>query len=56
MLCPSALPCLGLVSVSGIFWTPETQQAVVEKLERKTNTKDVHILSVRRGLTPIAAS
>ena len=36
-----------------VFWTPETQQAVIAHLERKTNTKDVSILSARRGLTPI---
>jgi energy-coupling factor transporter ATP-binding protein EcfA2 len=36
-----------------IFWTPETQQAVLESLHRSTNPKDVAILSSRRGLTPV---
>ncbi|MGW9631893.1 ATP-dependent DNA helicase [Agromyces sp. NPDC055520] len=33
-----------------VFWTPETQKAVVEKLERKTNQKDVGLLTARRSL------
>ena len=37
-----------------IFWTPETQQAVLKGLHRSTNPKDVEILSSRRGLTPVA--
>lgn len=36
-----------------VFWTPETQQAILEKLERKENTKDVNLLSRRRSLTPL---
>lgn len=36
-----------------VFWTPETQHAVIEKLERKVNTADVRILSERRGLRPV---
>lgn len=36
-----------------IFWTPETQQAVIGKLERKTNRKDVNLLAARRGLVPV---
>jgi ATP-dependent exoDNAse (exonuclease V) alpha subunit len=36
-----------------VFWTPETQQSVIEKLERKSSTKDVVLLSGRRGLTPV---
>ena len=36
-----------------VFWTPETQQSVIGKLERKTNTKDVKLLSSRRGLVPV---
>jgi energy-coupling factor transporter ATP-binding protein EcfA2 len=39
-----------------IFWTPETQQAVLKSLHRSTNPKDVALLSSRRGLTPIAGS
>ena len=37
-----------------VFWTPETQQAVLEKLEHKSNSKDVALLALRRGLTPTA--
>lgn len=37
-----------------IFWTPETQQAVLKGLRRDGNTKDVAILSNRRGLAPVA--
>ncbi|MCI2284733.1 ATP-dependent RecD-like DNA helicase [Colwellia sp. MSW7] len=33
-----------------IFWTPETQQSVLNKLSKKTNTKDVHLLKARCGL------
>ncbi|PSL36560.1 UvrD-like helicase family protein [Labedella gwakjiensis] len=36
-----------------VFWTPETQQSVIEKLERKSSPKDVALLSGRRGLTPV---
>lgn len=36
-----------------IFWTPETQQAVLHGLKRDVNTKDVALLSHRRGLTPV---
>ena len=36
-----------------IFWTPETQQKVLQDLRRNTNTKDVHLLACRRGLNPI---
>ena len=35
-----------------IYWTPETQQRILAKLERNTNRKDVALLSARRGLTP----
>lgn len=37
-----------------VFWTPETQQAVIEKLERKVSSKDVALLSGRRELTPVS--
>ena len=37
-----------------IFWTPETQQAVLKGLRRSTNPKDAAILSSRRGLAPVA--
>ncbi|WP_231600621.1 ATP-dependent RecD-like DNA helicase [Salinibacterium sp. SWN248] len=36
-----------------VFWTPETQQSVIEKLERKSSSKDVALLSGRRGLSPV---
>ncbi|MGQ0776413.1 MAG: ATP-dependent DNA helicase [Pseudonocardiales bacterium] len=39
-----------------IFWTPETQQAVLKSLHRSTNPKDVALLSRRRGLTPVAGT
>ena len=35
-----------------VFWTPETQQCVLQRLCRSTNPKDVYLLSSRRGLTP----
>lgn len=37
-----------------IFWTPETQQAVLASLHRNTNPRDVALLSSRRGLVPVA--
>lgn len=33
-----------------IFWTPETQQKVLQQLKRDINSKDTHIISSRRGL------
>jgi len=36
-----------------IFWTPETQHAVLKNLHRNTNSKDIALLSRRRGLTPV---
>jgi len=38
-----------------IFWTPETQQGVLESLRRSANPKDVSLLASRRGLTPVGA-
>lgn len=35
-----------------IFWTPETQQCVLQRLRRTANPKDVALLASRRGLTP----
>lgn len=35
-----------------IFWTPETQQAVLKGLQRSASPKDVALLSSRRGLAP----
>ncbi|MFJ5835432.1 ATP-binding domain-containing protein [Streptomyces shenzhenensis] len=39
-----------------IFWTPETQQAVLKGLHRSSNPKDVALLSSCRGLTPVAGT
>jgi energy-coupling factor transporter ATP-binding protein EcfA2 len=39
-----------------IFWTPETQQAVLKSLRRSNSPKDVALLSSRRGLTPVAGA
>ncbi|MEU4420985.1 AAA family ATPase [Actinoplanes sp. NPDC024001] len=39
-----------------IFWTPETQHAVLRSLQRIENPKDVALLSSRRGLTPLTRS
>ena len=36
-----------------IFWTPETQQEVLQRLHRSSNPKDVALLASRRGLTPV---
>lgn len=38
-----------------IFWTPETQQSVLKRLQRSTNPKDVGLLASRRGITPVSA-
>lgn len=37
-----------------IFWSPETQQAVLQRLRRSANLKDVSLLASRRGLTPVS--
>lgn len=37
-----------------IFWTPETQQGVLQRLRRETNSKDVALLVSRRGLSPVS--
>jgi len=39
-----------------IFWTPETQQRVLQRLRRSANPKDVALLASRRGLTPVTHS
>lgn len=36
-----------------IFWTPETQQGVLQRLHRNADSKDVALLASRRGLTPV---
>jgi hypothetical protein len=37
-----------------IFWTPETQQGVLQRLRRRANPKDVALLTSRRGLRPVS--
>ena len=37
-----------------VFWTPETQQAVLKGMHRENSSKDVALLSSRRGLTAVA--
>ncbi|MDN2495158.1 helicase [Nocardia nova] len=36
-----------------IFWTPETEHAVLRSLQRNVNKKDAVLLAQRRGLTPL---
>jgi len=36
-----------------IFWTPETQQKVIQRLKRIPRNKDVALISSRRGLTTV---
>lgn len=36
-----------------IFWTPETQQAVLTSLQRNANSKDASLLCARRGLARV---
>jgi hypothetical protein len=36
-----------------IFWTPETEHAVLSTLQHIVNMKDVALLSARRGLSPM---
>lgn len=36
-----------------IFWTPETQQSVLQSLRRSVGSKDVALLASRRGLMPV---
>lgn len=38
-----------------VFWTPETQQRILSGLTVRENTKDEHLLKVRRGVTSIVA-
>jgi len=37
-----------------IFWTPETQHAVLSSLRRSANPRDVALLAARRGVTPVS--
>lgn len=36
-----------------IYWSPETQQAVISRLHTTDRKKDAALLSTRRNLTPI---
>lgn len=36
-----------------IFWTPETQQKVLQQLKRDVSSKDINIISSRRNLTRV---
>ena len=36
-----------------VFWTPETEHAVLSRLQRSANTRDAALMSARRGLTPM---
>lgn len=36
-----------------IFWTPETEHAVLAGLQRNVNKKDAKLLSLRRGIAPM---
>jgi len=33
-----------------VFWTPETEKAILSVMERKSSAKDVNLLVARRGL------
>ena len=35
-----------------IFWTPETEHAILSTLQRRVNKKDASLLTSRRGLSP----
>lgn len=37
-----------------IFWTPETEHAILSTLQRSVNNKDAALLASRRGLSPMA--
>ncbi|MFD0414570.1 ATP-dependent RecD-like DNA helicase [Streptomyces sp. NPDC127108] len=36
-----------------VFWTPETQHRILSRLAVRENTKDEHLMKVRRGLIPV---
>ncbi len=36
-----------------IFWSPETQKSILERLNRNSNSKDVHLLASRKGFRPV---
>lgn len=37
-----------------VFWTPETQQGVLQRLHRSANPKDVALIANRRNLKPVS--
>ena len=37
-----------------VFWTPETEHAVLSNLHQRVNNKDAALLASRRGLLPVA--
>ncbi|MBE4717271.1 ATP-dependent RecD-like DNA helicase [Pseudarthrobacter sp. AB1] len=37
-----------------VFWTPETQKRILDRLEVRENIKDESLLRVRRGVLPVA--
>ena len=37
-----------------IFWTPETQQRVLQRLSRNSNSKDVALIKIRRNLVSVS--
>ncbi|NUW06800.1 AAA family ATPase [Streptomyces sp. CAI-21] len=37
-----------------VFWTPETQHRILSRLAVRENTKDEHLMKLRRGLVPVA--
>ncbi|MFF9749043.1 ATP-dependent RecD-like DNA helicase [Streptomyces albidoflavus] len=36
-----------------VFWTPETQHRILSRLAVRENTKDEHLMKIRRGLVPV---
>ncbi|MFI8438955.1 ATP-dependent RecD-like DNA helicase [Streptomyces sp. NPDC079020] len=36
-----------------VFWTPETQHRILSRLAVHENTKDEHLMKIRRGLVPV---
>jgi len=39
-----------------VFWTPETQQAVLGSLQRTGSPKDIALLASRRGVSPVSGT
>ncbi|WP_369272575.1 hypothetical protein AB5J55_23590 [Streptomyces sp. R11] len=36
-----------------VFWTPETQHRILSRPAVRENTKDEHLMKIRRGLVPV---